>query len=490
MKLSIVLLFICTITALISYTTAAGQAHAICRYSHTLNDDSILFPESEGKSMFHDFFGNVVSNGMSTIDSIYAHPDNNCDIHTDGSSYWIPSWRMGDKLYRPTYQKTYYQAANALKYPVIQMPRGLQLIAGNPLNTGYTGNVWYVCGDQSGVPKTECKPESGSDISQYNLNILFPNCWDGFNIRPNFTYKNAVYSSDNGECPPSHPKRIPQLNMNVAYFFKGITNFTDAVLSLNPKFYENGTVDWPWTSLFSAHADFFNGWDEDALKFMTDECLNKEITCGNDMPRAYNRPTSIHVMAGGDKISDGAVFQVSSTNVPFIKLTIPDKAFNSKWSAVYLQLYAKNNNASGDSYHIWVNAVTADQFNSATTCAGWTSETAGLYAGPIADYGSINITQKAMAAVAAKQTNLYFCLYPADGQTFSFDSLQGENKPRLLFLDPGTKVGNDEKDITPYPYVIPTKKPIGGSSSDDGLNSATQVVPSLLLVVSLLLALL
>ena len=44
-----------------------------------------------------------------------------------------------------------------------------------------------------------------------------------------------------------------------------------------------------WGSIYTAHADFMNGWTEDAARFMTDLCMNRGLDCGTTVPYGYSR---------------------------------------------------------------------------------------------------------------------------------------------------------------------------------------------------------
>lgn len=44
-----------------------------------------------------------------------------------------------------------------------------------------------------------------------------------------------------------------------------------------------------WGSLYTAHADFMNGWTEDGAQFMTDLCMNQGLDCGTTVPYAYSK---------------------------------------------------------------------------------------------------------------------------------------------------------------------------------------------------------
>ncbi|GAM21154.1 hypothetical protein SAMD00019534_043290 [Acytostelium subglobosum LB1] len=462
----------------------AQQAHAECLYSHSLPDDSILLPDSTGRSMFHDFFGNTESNGFSTIDSMYAKPNTTCDVLPDASSYWIPALKVKGMIIRPSYTKIYYQGGNSSFYPVSVMPRGLQIIAGNPKNTGRARGVWFLCNGYNRDPVKYCPASPDTyNVTQYNFNLIFPNCWDGVNIRPNFTYRNAVFDDKNieGKCPPDYPVRIPTLNMQIAYYLNE-TDLSDAQLSLNPVVV-NGTWTYPWASLYSAHADFFNAWDEESMKYMVEECLNKNRSCENRVPRVYGPADATFAMVNNKKVNT-PVLQINNDSIPFIKITIPDRLKGLSWASGRIEINCQNNNLTALPDFINVYQVTAESFASSSPVCPNKNRVSGIYLDGELDYRGIDITDIVRNATVNGVKELYFCLRSSDGvETYSFESMNGltGKLPRILFMDPGKKIIEQPlPGLVPYLYVDPPQpKP----------NTGAIMMPSLAITfVSLLLA--
>ncbi|EFA75163.1 putative periplasmic or exported protein [Heterostelium album PN500] len=494
MKLIIsVLLFVCiTICGSFINLVNSQQAHVSCQYSHTLQDDAILLPDSSGYSMIHDFFGNTKVNGFTTIESIYDYKnsDTTCDNKVDGSSYWVPSLKINEYQYRPTMIKVYYQGHNNTFYPNNPMPKGLQLIAGSPKNTKEDWNIWYLCKGRgfSRTPFTDCDKNNETQITQYNFNLIFPNCWDGVNIRPNFTYRNAAYdySGDNekGRCPEAYPVRIPQLNMQLAYFIRE-SNWTNAQLSLNPIINSGGSRTFPWANLFSAHADFFNGWPEQTMKFMIEECLNKGVTCGNDLPRIYTFIKNSYAMINCKKSSQ-TVAQIDSTglNVPYVKIVIPAEAKTEIWSEVVLDLWAANNDPNAKPNFFFGYLVTPEEFASDSPVCPNKSSDVQLYIDGQWGYHSINVTQLVINTMKNNQNEIHLC-FTADGpSTYSMQTANTDHPPRLLFKHPGAEVNENVQEAILY---RPPTDPLMTSTTSDpltsttGFNSCSTHLPSILL---------
>jgi Domain of unknown function (DUF1996) len=102
-----------------------------------------------------------------------------------------------------------------------------------------------------------------------HLAIRFPDCWDGTSIdsadhkshlTPAARLKGAQYRT----CPPSHPRPVPQITLNLTYATRGGPGVT---LASGPG--------------YTAHADFFNAWDPAGLSDLIGRCLNADMDCGS-----------------------------------------------------------------------------------------------------------------------------------------------------------------------------------------------------------------
>jgi hypothetical protein len=88
---------------------AGGQFNVQCAYSHTLPDDTIIYPGQPGRAMVHDFFGNTGADAYSTYYSLNNNKVTTCDVAADLSSYWVPQLKRASGIVVPDYQKTYYK---------------------------------------------------------------------------------------------------------------------------------------------------------------------------------------------------------------------------------------------------------------------------------------------------------------------------------------------------------------------------------------------
>jgi len=188
-----------------------------------------------------------------------------CPIKADKSNYWMPKlfWiNNGGTSFTPVSggQRFYYfLQQSSPNEKVSAFPDGLRMLVGNP-DSKVADNFRFSFTCQVNPP-----PYVGS-IRSDNFNFErdcpngmkvethFPQCWDGVNL----------YKSDGshmsypvgtsyrvGNCPWTHPIRIPQV----------MTEFTYYTSSWAPGQALKGNVAWANgdTTGFGVHADFVNG---------------------------------------------------------------------------------------------------------------------------------------------------------------------------------------------------------------------------------------
>lgn len=130
--------------------------------------------------------------------------------------------------------------------PVVAPPAGLKVVAGNPAARRRQAKtiVSWSCGGVGGAPRVALLPACSEDDA-LELEVLFPNCWDGESTdSPN--HKRHMAYSKAGECPKTHPVRLPTITLVLLY----------------PPLPRGAIVS---AGKHAGHADFINGWDQDAL---------------------------------------------------------------------------------------------------------------------------------------------------------------------------------------------------------------------------------
>lgn len=281
--LSSIFIFLTAFFSLQSQATivqAAGSGWITsCNYSHSHSDDPIVFDpllsHSAGKSHLHDFFGNQSTSARTVASDLLAGPTN-CLMNTDKSAYWVPALYQNGKRVMPQATSKniliYYRRGNLDSSVQVQsIPAGLKMIIGNaqattPMdNEGIqNGKILFKCGPGSGndkpYPPQSCS--SGVMVIHYE----FPQCWDGKNLDSS-NHKSHMAYPMRGICPTSHSVAIPRIEAFIRY-----------PVGTSPI----GNVTIASGAYYSAHADFFNGWDPMPLQRLVDKCINGNMDCGKN----------------------------------------------------------------------------------------------------------------------------------------------------------------------------------------------------------------
>ncbi|MCB0976463.1 MAG: DUF1996 domain-containing protein [Acidimicrobiales bacterium] len=259
-------------------TIAATEDSAVftvdCGFSHRAPDDPIVFPGEPGASHVHDFFGAEETDAHSTAASLRGGPTS-CEDLDDTAAYWAPALYDGDRPVDPTRMRAYYRAAaGADVHDVRTLPAGIELIAGDmhrgPGDWPPIDQVGWGCGFRPKryrhTPPTNCTPRS-----PLNLRLVFPDCWNGKDLRSDDHYSHVAYST-NGWCPRSHPVPIVQVQVSIEYPVwakeKGGPPATDA----SKLMLASGRFE-------GSHGDFFNSWDPKRLDHLTTLCVRAMANC-------------------------------------------------------------------------------------------------------------------------------------------------------------------------------------------------------------------
>jgi hypothetical protein len=246
-----------------------GVFATLCRFSHQAPDDPIVFPNQAGKSHVHTFFGNATTGAASTYDSLRAGATT-CRTQEDASGYWVPALYRDGVQVQPVGMKVYYRTGRHAPELVQPFPAGFRMIAGDASATGAQGirtTFWFCRGlrpqDSPGASGPSATPLSCPAGNPLTLHVLFPECWDGASL-DSPDHKSHVAYGRLGTCPASHPVVLPSLAMIAHYPIVG----------------EPGTISLASGGQYSAHADFFNAWDQGFLTRAVVECLNAQMRCG------------------------------------------------------------------------------------------------------------------------------------------------------------------------------------------------------------------
>jgi hypothetical protein len=232
-----------------------GIFRSTCLPSHVAMDDPIVHPGMPGASHQHEFFGNATTDASSTYASLHGQATS-CRIAADTAAYWVPSLYAGGARVAPIRVNAYYLRARA-RGPVAAFPAGLKLIAGDSgataaQSTAITG--WRCAGVEAMAlsPDPVACPAGSDNV----LVIRFPQCWNGRDL-DSLDHKSHLAYQVRGVCPTGFPVRVPQLSLNVHYRLPTASGLTLA----------SG-------SIYSAHADFFNAWNQAVLARLVRTNLN------------------------------------------------------------------------------------------------------------------------------------------------------------------------------------------------------------------------
>ncbi|MCB1027462.1 MAG: DUF1996 domain-containing protein [Microthrixaceae bacterium] len=238
-----------------------------CPFSHFAPDDPIVWPDQPGRSHNHTFIGNNSADASSTVESL-SKGDTNCQLKQDKASYWAPTLYDHDEPVAPYKADAYYRPGPLVDPTSIEpYPYGLKMIAGDHTKPEQPLEVArWSCG--TGSPRQTTAPECDGKVT-LRLEVIFPDCWNGKDL-DSADHRSHMAVSSEGECPATHPVPVPQLMLAYSYPIRGPGH--DLKLASG----ETGT----------AHADFFNAWEPEALQREIESCLHREVVCGV----ASNRP--------------------------------------------------------------------------------------------------------------------------------------------------------------------------------------------------------
>ncbi|KAK3723128.1 hypothetical protein LTR37_001851 [Vermiconidia calcicola] len=272
-----------------------GAAQQFVMYTPGGDDTSVqradpIISPGELSQHVHQIFG---ADGFSPSLSYESLQESSCttvgDAQGNGnaadlSSYWHPALYMEAKdgsgyIKVPTGgHKFYYKNAGSGKArEPFEFPHGFQMIAGNPFMRGPDADAQrqnitqWIChssngmnqGTDGGFPTgvTDCDAYPG-----FNGAIHFPHCWNGKEFNPAKPTAHMVYPTgdiQNGECPSSHPTRLPHI------FSENQFDVHSIVDKVKPDSFVLAMGD---NTGYGWHFDFFNGWKDGAIPGLLDSC--------------------------------------------------------------------------------------------------------------------------------------------------------------------------------------------------------------------------
>ena len=238
-----------------------------------LFDDPIVYARKPGRSHHHTFFGNTSINAFSTLRTLRS-AGTTCGRKADTAAYWAPTLLKQGRPIKPLRATAYYQLREFQHFR--PYPPGLKVVAGaadavspQPLRV-----VFWNCGagarvgPSSDVPKRCPKaPHRGSLARRpvntgIELHVNFPDCWDGRHLDSRDHRSHMAYSK-NWRCPPTHLAQVPKLTLIVRYPIR-----------------DGRAIQLASGGRYSAHADFFNAWNQAELRRIVEDCSHARPRCG------------------------------------------------------------------------------------------------------------------------------------------------------------------------------------------------------------------
>jgi len=232
-----------------------------CTFSHSAKDDPIVFPRFPGLSHDHSFVGNTTTNASSTLRSLRAG-STTCKRGGEKAAYWMPTLLLNGQAVEPRGATIYYRRKTLA--PLRAFPAGFKLIAGDSHATAPQDLkiAYWNCGAMSSIPASAEVPTCpNARTESLRLHVNFPGCWDGKHL-DSPDHKSHMAYAVRGDCPASHPVALPAISVIFRYPITGGAGVTLA---------SGGQ--------YSAHADFFNAWQQRTLTSLVNGCLNALRHC-------------------------------------------------------------------------------------------------------------------------------------------------------------------------------------------------------------------
>jgi hypothetical protein len=242
---------------------ATARFHIECPFHHRKTDDPIVYPNQPGASHLHEFFGNTSTDAFSTYLSL-RQAGTNCGLAGDKGAYWIPAVYKNGNLVRASDADFYYRGQTSPLSAIRAFPPGLKMLAGDAHATRIqsTSVISWSCSGRSGdrARMRDC------GTAFVKVLIKFPSCWDGVHKDSTDHRSHMRYSIRKGDgrrgCPRSHPVPLPELTYSITLPFH---NGRNVKLSSGP--------------FYTMHADFFNAWNQLALRRLVRRCIHGGIEC-------------------------------------------------------------------------------------------------------------------------------------------------------------------------------------------------------------------
>jgi hypothetical protein len=265
-------------TADLGTASDIGAFRVPCEVSHFSFNDPLVFPGKPGVSHLHMFFGNTGTDANSTVDSILNSGNSTCGGGIlDRTAYWVPALIDGTgNVVLPDSAIFYYKTGyNGIKPNEVKaIPKGLRMISGNGSLSSAQGQGNWGCtelyiGHKDSIQEVLNDPRCPVG-NHLQLSIEFPQCWDNKNLDSG-DHKSHLVNPVNNVCPSTHPIAIPVISFNIRFPIP--QNAQDWHLSSDMYDYASKGGG------FSAHGDWWDGWDSATEEAWIKNCDNASKDC-------------------------------------------------------------------------------------------------------------------------------------------------------------------------------------------------------------------
>ncbi len=250
-----------------------GDFRTRCLPSHFSFDNPVAYPGQPGAAPMQLDFGNTGANANSSAQSLSGSGNSTCRGGTvNRSSYAVPALiDTGTNLpVVPDESDFYYKSGYLGVTPssIQLMPPGLRMLAGNANNSadnGFSSPYTWVC-HNSGINRGQTIPTCPIG-DQLELSIAFPQCWDGVNLDSADHRSHMAYATGHG-CPASHPIALAEVSFHILY------PVTD-----RQGYWRLSSDTYSGPAGYSAHASWFNGWQQDVSDSWSRNCVAAGRDC-------------------------------------------------------------------------------------------------------------------------------------------------------------------------------------------------------------------
>jgi len=255
--------------------------------------DPIVFPHLQPAGHVHAVVGGSKFSESVTNQDLLNSRCTSCNAVDDLSNYWVPQLYVrkaatGKFYYVDMEFHVYYKLINQfgqtdqvnnLLHPgdILSIPPGFQMLAGSPFQTSPLHYITHQCLGP-GITTNEFPPNPELCWA-VRSEVTFPSCWDGVNLKGEDGVSThmafPIPGWEAGQCPPTHPKRLPTL-------------FYEAIFKTGDIFSAGDSLVYSFNDYtgYGFHGDFLQGWKDGVMDRLLDTCINKldgfERQCGID----------------------------------------------------------------------------------------------------------------------------------------------------------------------------------------------------------------